>query len=109
MDKILSKAPLTSRNSANATHVLPALVSIAYISTIAALIAEHWGLLLIQLGCSRWWAFAICAILKAINISRIFPQQLTSAIGWYAIMELQLGLFGVGMMTMVASLQLWGW
>jgi hypothetical protein len=45
VDKTLSKAPLTSRNSANITHLLPILVSIACVSAIAASIAEHWGLL----------------------------------------------------------------
>jgi hypothetical protein len=80
VDETLSKAPLMSRNSADVTRLLPALVSIACVSAIAASIAARWGLLPIWSGCSRWWASTICAILEAINLSRIFPKQLSSAI-----------------------------
>jgi hypothetical protein len=40
VDETLSNAPLTSRNSTDITHLLPAFVSIAYISAIAASIAK---------------------------------------------------------------------
>jgi hypothetical protein len=42
-DNTLSNAPLTSRNRADVTHLVPALVSISYVSAIAASIAKRWG------------------------------------------------------------------
>jgi hypothetical protein len=87
-DDTLSNVPLTSRNRADITCLVPTLVSVLCMSAIATSIAEYWGQPQIWSGCSRWWASAIYTSLVAINVSSILPMQLSRASRRYAFTEL---------------------